>query len=194
MFVIYDLEFTTWEGAQDCGWIGPGEFLEIVQIGAIRVASEALSVDGEFEVLVKPRRNPQVSGFFHELTGIGNGDIEARGTDFLDAFNQFLKFCDGSYSLSYGNDMVIFGENIILQIPPDRVPDLPLPPFVNIRPYVNRVLPVTRELNAGRLGEGLGRMPAGGGAAKHDALHDCYSILEALRHLREQGLPLFTVE
>lgn len=26
MIIVSDLEFTTWDGAQDRGWTGPGEF------------------------------------------------------------------------------------------------------------------------------------------------------------------------
>jgi inhibitor of KinA sporulation pathway (predicted exonuclease) len=186
MIIVYDLEFTSWDGAQDRGWTGPDEFREIVQIGALRVASDTLLVEGEFDALIRPARNPRVSGFFERLTGIGNREIEERGTGFLTAFNRFLTFCDGSYALSYGNDMVIIGENIVLQIPPGKKPALPLPPFVNIRPYVNRVLPATKELNAGSL--------AGAeGGSSHNALADCYAILETLRRLRGLGHPLVSV-
>lgn len=33
-FVIFDTEYTTWEGAADRDWTGPGEHREVVQIGA----------------------------------------------------------------------------------------------------------------------------------------------------------------
>jgi len=127
VLVIYDLEFTTWDGAQSRGWTGPGEFREIVQIGALRVVPDTLVVDAEFEILVKPSRNPDVSDFFAALTGIDRSAVEQRGTDFLTALNAFLDFCDGSYALSYGNDMVVIGENIVLQIPEGRAPARPLP-------------------------------------------------------------------
>lgn len=188
MIVIFDLEFTTWPGAQDRGWTKPDEFREIVQIGAIRVDAATLTVDGEFEALVRPIRNPQLSGFFQDLTGITQQALTGRGIGFADALDDFLKFCDGAYTLSYGNDMIILGENLILQSPPDRAPARPLPPFVNIRPHINRVLPVTAPLPAGSLATALGgHDPA---ESSHNALADCYSILEALRHLRTQGLPL----
>jgi inhibitor of KinA sporulation pathway (predicted exonuclease) len=194
MFVIYDLEYTTWEGAQSRDWTGPGEFREIVQMGALRVSNEDLLVEAEFEVLVEPRRNPDVSDFFEQLTGVSNSDIKERGVDYLTALNRFLTFCDGSYALSYGNDMVILGENAVLQIAEGMSPERPLPPFVNIRPYINSVLPQTKHLVAGGLSEGLGVVPPGDDEPKHDALLDCYSILDALRYLRKSGEPLFLVD
>jgi inhibitor of KinA sporulation pathway (predicted exonuclease) len=187
--VIFDLEYTSWVGAQERGWTGPGEFREIVQIGAVRVDPVTLAVDGEFEALVKPVRNPRLSEFFQQLTGISQDAVTERGVDFADALDGFLKFCDGGYALSYGNDMVILGENLILQYPPERRTAGPLPPFVNIRPYLNRVLPLTVPLAAGSLAGALGR--PGPIESNHDALEDCHSILETLRYLRERGLPIF---
>ncbi|XVV09176.1 exonuclease domain-containing protein [Actinoplanes sp. CA-131856] len=192
MIVIFDLEFTTWPGAQDRGWTGPSEFREIVQIGAVRVDADSLAVDGEFDALVVPARNPRLSEYFQELTGITAQSVAERGVGFADALDDFLKFCDGAYTLSYGNDMVILGENLILQSPPDRAPAQPLPPFVNVRPYLNRALPVTAHLAAGSLAHALGR--PGPAESTHNALADCYSILEALRHLRAAGKPIFDLD
>jgi hypothetical protein len=209
MFVVYDLEFTTWPGAQDRGWTHPTEFREIVQIGALRVSPASMAVEDEYEALIKPARNPDLSDFFVELTGITREELDRRGQDFATALNGFLRFCGGDYALSYGNDMVIIGENIILQFPEDQAPALPMPPFVNVRPYINRLIPATRWLSAGSLARGLGEaVPAGGvqadgaqaggvpaeGEPMHNALQDCYAILEALRHLRKEGRPLFSFE
>ncbi|MET3430156.1 hypothetical protein BJ973_009368 [Actinoplanes tereljensis] len=189
MIVIFDLEYTTWVGAQERGWTGPGEFREVVQIGALRVDTATLAVDGEFDVLVRPVRNPRLSDFFQQLTGITDGDVATHGVGFADALDDFVKFCDGAYALSYGNDMVILGENLILQSPPDRAPARPLPPFANIRPYLNRALPVTASLPSGQLAAALDR--PGPAESTHNAVADCHSILEALRHLRSQNRPIF---
>ena len=191
MIVIFDLEFTAWPGAQERGWTGPGESREIVQIGAIRVDAASLTVDGEFEALVRPVRNPRLSDYFQQLTGITEQAVSERGAGFADALDDFLKFCDGAYTLSYGNDMVILGENLVLQSPPGRAPAQPLPPFANIRPYLNRVLPQTTGLASGSLAAALNR--PGPAESTHNALADCHSILEALRHLRAEGHPIFAL-
>jgi len=194
MFVVYDLEFTTWPGAQDRGWTGPGEFREVVQIGALRVDPATMAVDEEFDAVVRPVHNPELSGFFVELTGITPDEVERRGTGFAAALNGFAKFCDGDYALSYGNDMVILGENLILQFPADQAPVVPLPPFVNIRPHLNRIFPVTRTVSAGSLAAAIGENPPATEEHVHNALLDCYSILAVLRRLRDDGQPLFTLD
>ncbi|MCO8272932.1 exonuclease domain-containing protein [Actinoplanes sp. TRM 88003] len=191
MIVILDLKFTAWAGSQERGWSGPGEFREVVQIGALRVDSAHLLVTGEFNQLVRPRHNPGLSDYFQELTGISQAAVDEHGVPFADALDAFLDFCAGHYVLSYGNDMVILGENLVLQVPEGRTPKRGLPPFVNIRTYFNTVLPATEGLSSGRLAYALGR--ADRIDREHDALADCYSILEALRHLREQGHPLIAV-
>jgi inhibitor of KinA sporulation pathway (predicted exonuclease) len=191
VLVIYDLEFTAWPGAQERQWTGDNEFREIVQIGALRV-DPALQVDASFEALIRPRRNPVLSPYFEALTGITNEAVAADGQDFPSALNAFLKFCGGAYALSYGNDMVIIGENLVLQFPPGEAPATPLPPFVNVRPHLNRLIPATALLPAGELHQALEGAEAPHGQA-HNALADCHGILEALRHLRRQGHPLITV-
>ena len=136
---------------------------------------------------MRPQRNPRLSAYFEELTGITNDDIAAKGEDFATAFDAFLRFCDGDYALSYGNDMVVIGENLVLQYPQNKAP---LPPFVNVRRHINRAIPVTAGLSAGDLSEALGGTPRGRG---HNALVDCYGIVDALRHLRWHGHPLLGV-
>jgi inhibitor of KinA sporulation pathway (predicted exonuclease) len=194
MFVVYDLEFTTWPGAQDRGWTGPGEFREVVQIGALRIDPVTLAVDEEFDAVVRPVHNPGLSDFFVGLTGITPDEVERRGTGFAAALNGFATFCDGNYALSYGNDMVILGENLILQFPADQAPAVPLPPFVNIRPHLNRIFPATRTVSAGSLAAAIGDNPPAAEEHVHNALLDCYSILAVLRRLRADGRPLFTLD
>lgn len=38
--IIFDTEFTAWEGSQDRNWSRPNEFQEIVQIGALLVETK----------------------------------------------------------------------------------------------------------------------------------------------------------
>ncbi|MBL7260623.1 3'-5' exonuclease [Paractinoplanes lichenicola] len=191
MIIVFDLEFTTWAGAQDRGWSGPGEFREIVQIGALRLDSSTLAVEGEFDRLVRPARNPNLSPYFEQLTGISQADVDTNGVPFLTALDEFLDFCDNNYVLSYGNDMVVVGENLVLQIPEGHAPKHGLPPFINIRPYVNRLLPATRNESAGRLSFAAGLATTVD--REHNALADCYSIAETLRHLRKLGHQLLEV-
>ena len=41
-FIIFDTEFTAWEGSQERKWSGENEFRELVQISAIRVKKKVI--------------------------------------------------------------------------------------------------------------------------------------------------------
>ena len=70
--LIYDTEFTAWTGSMARNWRGPGEFKEIVQIGAITLAAQDMNESGSFSVLIKPVKNPVLSSYFEKLTRITN--------------------------------------------------------------------------------------------------------------------------
>jgi len=191
-FIIFDLEFTTWEGAFQRGWDGENEFREIVQIGALKVEYDTLKVLGELNLLIKPARNPQLSQFFQDLTHVTQERVDREGMAFVEAFDRFAEFCDKALVFSYGNDMVVLGENIGLHGCPRNVfGKHDAMEFVNISPYFNRIDPVTIDVNSGRLWQHF-NLPKPGEADEHDALFDCYSILAAIRHLLANGqqLPL----
>ena len=77
--VVFDLEFTAWPGSIQSQWSRPGEFREVVQIGAVRLSPRTLKPVEEFEMLIIPRLNPVLSDFFVQLTGITNEALTRRG-------------------------------------------------------------------------------------------------------------------
>ena len=87
--VIFDLEFTAWEGSVAHRWSRPGEFTELVQIGALLVDARSFAVVREMDLLVKPRLNPVLSEYLVKLTGITNAELAARGVDFADAYRAY---------------------------------------------------------------------------------------------------------
>ena len=78
--VVFDLEFTAWEGSVAHRWSRPGEFTELVQIGAVLVDAQTFTVEREMDLLVKPRLNPVLSDYLVQLTGkvITNEELAAR--------------------------------------------------------------------------------------------------------------------
>lgn len=185
-FVIFDFEFTTWEGARERDWSGENEYREIVQIGAIKVARGTWAVLEELNILIKPEPNPQLSDFFQMLTTISQQDIDQDGLSFDQAFDRFTAFCEDALLFSFGNDMVVFGENIGLHGCKHNVFNDRGLGFVNIAPYIYRIDPTTRGCNSGRLWQHF-RLPRPDGAGEHNGLFDCYSILAAMKHLSAQG-------
>src|SRR5882762_1688961 len=62
--VVYDLEYTAWEGSQARGWSGPGEHREVVQIGAVRLdPHRGWAETASLARLVRPRINPRLSAY-----------------------------------------------------------------------------------------------------------------------------------
>ncbi|MFJ6570494.1 exonuclease domain-containing protein [Streptomyces sp. NPDC091292] len=189
-FVVFDLEFTSWPGALERDWSAPGQLREIVQIGALRVRDDFTVVE-EYEALVRPLVNPRLSPYFTELTGIEQKTVDRDGLPPAEALGDFLGFCQGQSVLSYGNDMVVLGENVgWARARGEEVKHGFLDAkFLNIRPWLNTVAPVTAPVNVGRLWQVLS-LPKPAAGSEHSALFDCHSFVAALRHVCDSGATL----
>lgn len=188
-FVVFDLEFTSWPGANAADWSASGQLREIVQIAALRLTAESYEVVDVFETLVRPVRNPKLSPYLVELTGIEQSELDRTGRPPAEALGAFLGFCRHQVVVSYGNDMVVLGENVGWA----RGRGEPVPNgflgagFLNLRPLINSLAPATATANVGRLWSvlGLPRPVVDGG--EHSALFDCHSLAAALRALSRDG-------
>jgi inhibitor of KinA sporulation pathway (predicted exonuclease) len=189
-FVIFDLEFTSWPRALEQNWSAPGQLREIVQIGALRLR-EDYSVVEEYEALVRPVINPQLSTYFTELTSISQGAVDQYGLSPAVALGDFLGFCQDQTVLSYGNDMVVLGENMgwVRARGEEIKHSFLAASFLNIRPWLNTVAPVTTSANVGRLWQVLG-LPKPAAGHEHSALFDCHSFAAAIRYLCNAGASL----
>ena len=118
--IIFDTEFTTWEGAMARNWSGPNEHREIVQIAAQMVDLETEVVLDSFSCLVKPAVNPVLSDYFINLTGVTQAQIDTDGVSFKDAYESFDSWTKGlpifCYARTLGEsaDRGVFEENIEL--------------------------------------------------------------------------------
>jgi len=179
--VVYDLEFTAWEGSMANRWSRPGEFTELVQIGAVRVDVQSFDIEAELDVMVKPRLNPVLSDYLVGLTGIANEEIAARGVDFVDAYRAFLDFAEGRATLAFGTDNLIFEDNLRLY----GLSGFPTPPpFINLRPWFNANGIATAKLHSCDVGPTLGVAFEG---RRHNALADTKSLVAGIRVLLERG-------
>jgi DNA polymerase III epsilon subunit-like protein len=181
--VVFDLEFTAWEGSMAHRWLRPGEYTEIVQIGAVKVDADFAPLES-LDVLVRPRLNPVLSPYLEKLTGITNEDMRARGIDFEAAYRAFIDFAAGLPILAFGRDDLIFADNLrlygITNVPP-------LPPYANVVPWLGAQGIDTRGLHACDVGPKLG-VPFEG--HKHNALNDARSVAVGIRALIGRGAKL----
>jgi len=175
--VIFDLEFTAWEGSMARRWSAPGEHREVVQIGAVRLAPGTLEESAAFDALVRPRINPQLSDYFVELTGITNAAVAARGVDFPEAYLGFLDFAAGAHLACFGSDDRVLGENLALYglhlLPP-------APRAIDLTPWLAArgvdLTGIHSGMVAGQLGLSFeGRL--------HNALDDARALAMSFRHL-----------
>lgn len=118
--IIFDTEFTTWEGAMARKWSGSNEHREIVQIAAQKIDLETETVLDAFSCLVKPHINPVLSNYFSNLTGITQLHVEREGISFIDAYQSFDSWTNNLPIFCYGRtvgepaDRGVFEENIRL--------------------------------------------------------------------------------
>jgi len=184
-FILFDTEYTAWEGVLERKWTGPNEHREIVQIGAIRVNGATLAEEGEaFAVLVRPVRNPALSAFFTELTGITQEMVERAGTDFPSAIRSFAKWGEELPLASWGSDPMVLAENCNLaRIPFQFRPEQ----FFDIRTVFGAGGIRADQYYSSTIVRAFGKEPARRG---HSGLNDARTILDGLRLLRIKTEPI----
>ena len=177
--IVFDLEFTAWEGSMRHRWLRPGEYREVVQIGAVKVDAVSLAVLDRFEMLVRPRLNPVLSPYLEKLTGICTEAVRAKGRDFVEAYDAFLAFCGGAVTSAFGRDDLVFEENLRLY-----GVARPLPEFRDALPWFGANGLETRGLHSCDIGPKLG-VPFEG--QTHNALADSLSIAAGMKVLVSRG-------
>jgi inhibitor of KinA sporulation pathway (predicted exonuclease) len=182
--IVFDLEFTAWESSMQDRWLAPGQFKEVVQIGAVRLAPDNLAVAESFECLVKPRINPRLSDYFQRLTGITNAQLAERGVDFETGYRRFVAFAGQGVIAAFGHDEWVLEDNIRLHGLKDASV---LPPFLELREWFGRNGVDPQGLHSCDIGPKLG-VPFEG--REHDALCDARSIAAGMAVLARRGAKL----
>jgi len=132
--VVFDLEWTAWEGSVERGWSGPGEEREIVEIGAVRLdGGNRLAETAMFDILVRPTRNPILSAYFTGLTGISQTLIDNDAVSFAEALMLFEAFVGDAPLLSFSQDPGVLRHNCALNRLPCPFEDRR---FVNAAPAI----------------------------------------------------------
>ncbi|MGQ9370859.1 exonuclease domain-containing protein [Azospirillum sp. ST 5-10] len=177
--VVFDLEFTAWEGSLARRWSGPGEHREIVQIGAVRIAPAAgFAEDGAFSVLARPRINPRLSAYFTALTGIDQARLDREAVALPEALARFAAFVgDAAAVLCNGADRAVVWENCALA---GLAPPVPAALFHDVRDLLAAAAGRPgRPISSGDLHRHFPGVPV---LAAHDALADARMVAAALRH------------
>lgn len=171
--VLFDTEYTTWEGAQERAWNGPNEHREIVQIGAVRMDTHALTEIDAFDIVIKPRINPNLSDFFVTLTGITQKLVNTAGIDFATALKNFEMWRNGDQAYSYGHDAEVIEENCRLCGVPFNSHEY----FHDVRAVFEAHGIDTNQYHSSTIVTAFGKQPREGA---HNALNDARSIFDGL--------------
>jgi len=184
--IIFDMEWTAWEGSKDRNWSGPGEKREIVQIGAVKLAfDDDLTEIGAFDCYVKPQFNPILSDYFMNLTGISQAKVDSQGIPFEAALKRFHNFIGGDTRAicSHGGDEYQLSENCKIY-----GVSSPIEPAI----FCDISQPIADYLGVERLHFCSGDLPEPFGLERpgdaHNALVDCRCISGALRVLHTNGI------
>jgi inhibitor of KinA sporulation pathway (predicted exonuclease) len=181
--IVFDLEFTAWPGSMEHRWRRPGEFREVVQIGAVKLDAATLEEIESFNLLAKPRLNPELSPYFEKLTGVTNVRLAQSGIDFADAYRAFVAFANGTPIFSFGRDDRVLVDNLELYglraMPP-------LPPCTNIALWLADHGVDPRGLHACDIARAAGAAFEG---RRHDALDDARSVALGIATLVARGAP-----
>ena len=176
-FVIFDTEYTCWEGSQERGWSGTNEYKEIVQIGAIKADAATLQETDSFSIFVRPVKNPYLSEFFVELTGITQARVDSEGIDLNNALARFAEWTAGLPCFSFGRDPLVIRENcalICIPFPFDQGR------FFDVRDVFAKHGIPAHGYTSGIILRAFGKVPL---RRAHDGLNDARSILDGLRQL-----------
>ena len=181
---VFDLELTAWECSMARHWLSPGEFKEVVQIGAVKLDAESFAPLAEFDQLVRPRVNFPLPAYFEKLTGISSEQVARSGADFAAAFASFLEFAGDGPVASFGRDDRVLDENIRLY---GMTGASALPVFYDLRGWfaVQGVDP--RGMHSCDIGPAVG-IPFEG--RNHNALDDARSIAAAMAKMAKSGARL----
>ena len=182
-FIIFDLEYTAWESSLKNKWSNPGEYREIIEIGAVFSSKKKnFNVIKEFNVLVLPSINYDLSDYITKLTGIRNEDLKKKGISFGLAYTQFIKFIKkhSRCVFAYGDDVKVLKENIKINKLPDNFEDRL---FHNIRPIIESELSIKKDtIDSSQLNKYLGIKD---NLRYHRALNDCKKILNVIKYLND---------
>ena len=109
-FILFDTEYTCWEGSMARNWSGKGETIEIIQWGALKINEYGEVID-KFDYFCKPLINHKLSNYCKKLTNIKQKNIDTA-INIKELLIEFNKFDNNGKikKWSWGNDINVIVE------------------------------------------------------------------------------------
>lgn len=196
-FIIFDTEYASWEGFLLLSKEEQKK-AEIVQISALKVNLEDLSVVGKLNIYIKPYFTPKLTQYFINLTGITDKVLDQQGIGFIEAYQKFRDFVGNlpcySHGWSLSTDDIADGTVMQNNLDMFNFSDPFAPDYRNIanwfrQEYKNKNIAITKQ-SSGQIAKLLNceKEIAHLGLDEHNAIYDVYSILAGLRFLQFREL------
>lgn len=159
--------------------VGRNEYRELVQIAAIKVDTEKLEEVDAFTLFVLPKKNPILSEYFTNLTGITQDKLVAEGVSYPDALSRYVTWSDGLDTYSFGGDERILKENCVFE----NISFIGQNKFFDARDvFMAYGIPADKYMS-GTIVEAFGEKLS---RDAHNALNDVRTILDGFVLLRER--------
>lgn len=185
-FILFDTEYTAWEGSQARNWSYSWEHRELIYISALKVKNEnnTLIILDRFDYYIKPNINKILSDYIINLTGITQQLIDSASS-ILEVLEKFYDFSENLNLYSYGNDYYEIKENIILNKLDPKFYDWSTN-FYDIKIIYEKYNINTSNYSSGTVYKSLNIIPEKN-VKIHDASWDTYSLFITLKKIKEEN-------
>jgi inhibitor of KinA sporulation pathway (predicted exonuclease) len=171
-YLIVDVEAT----CSDDGAV-PRHEMEIIEIGAVIVASKTFEIESEFQALVRPVRHPELTDFCVELTGITQDNVSSAPPfpTAINAMNRWMCQFNDSLFCSWGD----YDRNQFLQDCAHHKIDYPFgPEHLNLKAEFSRCFGLKKKLGVTQALKHFGLNFEG---SHHRGLDDAKNIARIVR-------------
>lgn len=191
-FIIFDTEYASWQGFLNA----PEEEkkkAEIVQIAALKINLNNLSVAEKLNLYIKPCFAPKLTDYFINLTGITDELLAQEGLPFPEAYARFKQFAGRlpcySHAWQPDDDGIADGKVIGYNLDMFTIKDDSPLDYRNIAGWFKQAYRkngiFVEKQSSGQIAKLLGLEDEirALGLDEHNAFYDVHSILAGLRHL-----------
>lgn len=180
-FVLFDVEYTTWEGCDKYGYDQEkGQFREVIEIGAVVVDPLEFEPLDTFLAYCKPIKNPKLSKYCIEKTGITQEKIDSADS-YPDALARFGAWVEKRKLVFWGNDDISLFETCDLA---HRGLPFDYGKFFSLKELLKKQGFPALAYQSSELPKLYGIIPVG---KPHDSLSDTYNVLAVLQQMKERG-------
>lgn len=180
--VVWDTEYTSWKGCNENGWNNEkGEYKEIIQIGAVKLDTQRNRILEDFNRVVRPKINSELSDYIKDLTGITQSQVD-NAEQFEEVLKDFLEWSSNLRLYSYANDLDVVQRNLELY---DINLELEESRFKDIRGFFRSKGVPVGDWNSGDIAHHFD--PSKELLPQHDAYNDAKNMAEAVMLAQNQS-------